>query len=196
MLNLKDKRQTARLFISLAVPEKTRKAIKSRTSSLRGSLGNIRWESAGKFHITLRFLGQTRRAEIGAITAAVRRCCEGFSPQNIKTSGVEALIRKRYPETLAVIVEAENSLFDLKDAIDSALESIGFEPEKRDFIPHITIGRAKKRMKLPELPCFEIGFTADTVCLMESELRREGAVHMNLRNFEMGLPEAEQTGEN
>jgi len=192
---LKDERRTARLFISLSVPEKTRKAIKSRTSALRGSLGNIRWESPGKFHITLRFPGQTRRAEIGAIVTAIRCCCEDFSPQNIKTSGVESLIRRRYPETLAVIVEAENSLFDLKDAIDSALESVGFEPEKRDFIPHITIGRARKRMKLPELPQFEIAFTADTVCLMESELGREGAVHMSLRNFEMGLPKAEQTGE-
>lgn len=178
----------ARLFISLAVPETTKKAIKSRSSALRGSMRNVRWEPDRKFHITLRFLGETRRACIPEIVSAVKGRCEIFSPLKLQTVGVEALIRRRYPETLAVTVSGDDSLFDLKEAVDSELEAVGFEPEKRDFIPHITIGRAKKRMKLPELPRFELDFTADTVLLMESELRREGAVHTEVGRFGFGRP--------
>ncbi len=179
-------RPTARLFISLAVAEKTRKAIKSRTSALRGSLRNIRWEKEEKFHITLRFLGQTRRRSIPRICSLIADCCESFSPLILKTEGVDALIRRRYPETLAVIVDGEDPLFDLKDAVDSKLELVGFEPEKRDFLPHITIGRSKKKMKLPELPQFDLNFTVDRVCLMESELRREGATHTEIESFILG----------
>ncbi len=148
---------------------------------------NIRWEKEEKFHITLRFLGETSRAAIPEIVSAVRNRCKDFSPFNLKTAGIDALIRRRYPETLTVVfADSEDSLFDLKDAIDSELETVGFEPEKRDFLPHITIGRSKKKMKLPELPQFELEFTADRVCLMESELRREGARHTEIKCFGLG----------
>lgn len=174
---------TARLFISLAVPEKTRKAIKSRTSEIR-SLRGVKWESEEKFHITLRFLGGTRREKIPGIRSALKSCCGRFSPLVIKTDGVSALTRRRYPETLAVMAYGDDALYDLKNAIDSELEATGFEPEKRDFLPHITIGRVKKKMKLPELPRFELDFVAERICLMESELRSEEARHTEICGYE------------
>ncbi|WP_462137452.1 RNA 2',3'-cyclic phosphodiesterase [Candidatus Mycalebacterium sp.] len=185
MLNLRADGNTVRLFISLAAPEKIRKTVKSRTSAIR-SLRGVKWESEEKFHITLRFLGETRVDTIPEIRSALKGCCGSFSPIVIKTDGVSAITRRRYPETLAVMAQSDDTLYDLKDAIDSELETLGFEPEKRDFLPHITIGWVKKKMKLPELPQFELDFVAERVCLMESELRREGARHMELEGFRLG----------
>lgn len=178
----------ARLFISLAVPGKTRKAIKSRTSALRGSLRHIRWEPEEKLHLTLRFLGRTRREEIPAIRAALAETCATFPAFAVQTTGVKALARRRYPETLAVMTDEPDGLFNLKSEIDRTLEGVGFDPESRDFLPHITIGRARKRMRPPEFPQFELDFTANRVCLMESKLRREGARHTEIEGWELASP--------
>ena len=173
-----------RLFISLAVPEKIRKTIKSRASAIR-SLRGVKWEPEKKFHITLRFLGGTSAERIPGIRSALGGCCGRFFPPVIKTEGVSAITRRRYPETLAVMADGDDALYDLKEGIDSELEALGFEPERRDFLPHITIGRVKKKMKLPELPQFELEFTAERVCLMQSELRGEGARHTEIGGFEL-----------
>ncbi len=185
MLSLRVDSATVRLFISLEVPEKAKRVIKSRSAAIR-SLRHVRWELSEKFHITLRFLGETRRELIPELCGVIESCCKRFVPLDITTDGVEALILRRYTQTLAVIAESGDAFFSLKDEIDSKLETIGFEPEKRDFIPHITIGRIRKRIKLPELPQFKLEFVSDRVCLMESELRREGAVHREVEGFRLG----------
>lgn len=181
-----DKAGTTRLFIALAVPQKTRSAIKFRTSALRHSLRHIRWEASEKFHVTLRFLGQTRCPMIPEISAAMRACCGTFTPFTLRTAGVEVLLRRRHSGVLVVSLEPSDVLSDLKDALDERLRAIGIEPERQRFIPHITVARAKKRVKLTMPPEFELDFEARRVALMESKLRKEGALYTEINSIEIG----------
>ncbi|KAB2828668.1 MAG: hypothetical protein F9K51_06590, partial [Candidatus Dadabacteria bacterium] len=78
-------------------------------------------------------------------------------------------------------------LSSLQIAIEDALVPLGFEREKRGFIPHVTIGRAKNRLRIKEpLPCPEpYEFAIDEIGLIKSETRRDGSVYTPLHIFRL-----------
>jgi 2'-5' RNA ligase len=101
---------------------------------------------------------------------------------------------ERRPRVLWVGFVLEPALSDLQSDIDRTLADEGFEPEKRAFVPHLTLGRVKGPGGIARATA-ELGrhressfgdMTVRTVALYESLLRPEGAEYRIAR--EASLP--------
>jgi len=67
------------------------------------------------------------------------------------------------------------------------LADLGFEKENRKFVPHITLGRVKKKINIEEpLPITKSIFDINEIGLIKSELRPSGSVYTPLKLFKLG----------
>lgn len=124
-----------RLFVALELPHATRQ----RLTDLATKLPGARWVPPENFHITLRFIGETPRhvaEELDLALAALRT--RRFS---LTLAGVGAAQRAGRARTLYTCVQRSGPLDALRAKVERALQHAGLEPERRRFVPHVTLAR-------------------------------------------------------
>ncbi len=175
-----------RLFVAIDLPPEVRQ----RLSWLAGGLPNARWVSPQNYHLTLRFLGEipAYRAE-EADTALSMLRSRGFS---LQLTGVGVTSKAGRPVSLWVGVERNPSLDHMQGKIETALQRIGFEPERRRFNPHVTLARLDNvpELKLAEWVQAHNLFRADPVqvehfTLFSSRLGKDQAVYTPEVDYEL-----------
>jgi 2'-5' RNA ligase len=83
-------------------------------------------------------------------------------------------------------IELPASLLALQAGCESAAVAAGFPRESRPWSPHLTLGRWRDRAARPELPAVDLGATPlQTLVLLRSELRPEGALYTELQRFDL-----------
>ncbi len=131
------RRKANRLFVGLPVPE----PLATQLTLLGGGIEGARWEAAEKLHLTLRFLGDVDGGELAALDdalASVRapafaltlRGCGHFPPRG-------------EPRALWIGVAPCPALLTLHDRIEAAVREAGFDPDARNFAPHVTLARLR-----------------------------------------------------
>ena len=124
-----------RLFVALDLPWEVRRQL----SQLATGLPGARWLPPENYHITLRFLGEMpahRAEELDHTLAALRG--KRFS---LKLGGVGVFEKAGRPQALWVGVERSQQLDHLQAKIETAVQRIAFEPERRRFTPHVSVAR-------------------------------------------------------
>ena len=124
-----------RLFVGLDMPE----LLRDRLTALCGSLAGARWTPPENFHLTLRFIGETRpdvAEEVDHALAAIR--APAFS---LTLSGTGTFNRGGRPSALWAGLERNEPLEHLRNKIETALQRIGLPPDRKRFQPHITLAR-------------------------------------------------------
>ena len=138
-----------RLFAALHLPETYQERLAALTERLSKRLDSrITWTRPGNWHLTLKFLGETdpETAErvLGALAAVRFESFSllagggGFFPGPLKPRVIWVGLRQGASEAAALARDVERVLVPL-----------GFPPEKREFRPHLTIGRVKRHRKDP-----------------------------------------------
>jgi 2'-5' RNA ligase len=87
------------------------------------------------------------------------------------------------PRIAAALVEQTAELLRLQSDVANCVRKYGITPERRRFVPHVTLGRVKPRAgKSVEFKVRNILLSgiADSVTLFQSELTPDGAVHTAL----------------
>lgn len=124
-----------RLFVALALPGDLKRDL----AILSGGIPGARWVAPENYHMTLRFVGEQpahRAAEIDAALAGLRG--RGFS---LVLAGLGTFEKAGRSTALWVGVERNEPLDRLRAKIETALQRIGLEPERRRFNPHVTLAR-------------------------------------------------------
>jgi 2'-5' RNA ligase len=114
-------------------------SIRQRLSDLAVGIPGARWVPPENYHITLRFIGETPRhtaEELDLGLAALRG--RGF---DLTLSGVGTMEKAGRIGALWVGVARNAALDHLKAKIETALQRAGLPPEKRRFVPHVTLAR-------------------------------------------------------
>jgi 2'-5' RNA ligase len=178
-----------RLFVALDLPEDVRDYFaRWRTPVLRQS-DALRAVAPEGLHVTLCFLGATEAAEVTAIGAA---CKAALSPCAVGQLSVGAgvWLPPRRPRVLAVrLDDPSGGLTHAQATLSEALSRGGwYTPEKRPFLPHVTVARAAGRarlrpLELPPLPTRS--FIAPAITLYRSRLARSGARYEALSSFSL-----------
>ena len=182
-----------RIFIAINLPEK----IKKELSSFQKKWPTLpcRWVKKENLHLTLAFLGYLNEEQLNVVLKITKEVVEKNGPFSISLNKTCYGPGKKFPPRL-VWVQGQRSegLSKLKKCLDRLLsEQINFLPEKRDFLPHITLGRIKKwnfrQIEPEERPDVNIEVSLEipvnSIEVMESHLKRTGAEYEILKSFSL-----------
>jgi 2'-5' RNA ligase len=162
-----------RLFLAVRPPE----PIIDLLLDTMGGVEGMRWQSDEQLHCTLRFIGEVDGNVAEDLATALQSV--RFDPFELRLSGVGRFEQRRGGALWAAIAPRE-PLAALAAKIDRVCQSVGLEPERRAYHPHITLARWKGRATLQPFLERHAGLTsdpwpADRFTLYESHLGREGA---------------------
>ncbi|MBO9711278.1 RNA 2',3'-cyclic phosphodiesterase [Sphingomonas sp.] len=164
-----------RLFVGLRPPAE----IRQRLLALMGGIPGARWQTDAQLHVTLRFVGEVERrvAEDVALALSNVHC----PPFELELHGVGEFDTRGRPNAVWAGVRPHAPLEGLHKKIDQALVRLGLEPERRTYLPHVTLARmnaaagATSRFLADHAGLASPPFAVGHFLLFESRLGREGA---------------------
>ena len=126
-----------RLFTGIEIPADIGLAL----SAYRGGLPGARWIDPENYHLTLRFIGDIdhRTADdVCSILAEARR----RSPLTIAIESLDTFGGDR-PRAVFARASGNGELSDLQGEQERLIRQVGLAPERRKFIPHVTLARLR-----------------------------------------------------
>ncbi|MDY6855435.1 MAG: RNA 2',3'-cyclic phosphodiesterase [Thermodesulfobacteriota bacterium] len=183
-----------RSFLAIELPFTIIKKIKKVQDDLKSSLFSVKWVRPESIHLTLKFFGNIEEESIEEISRVITGVTSKFSPFHLEIRDIGAFPSLIRPRVIWVGVdERGDTLKILYNMIEKNLETIGFDPEQRQFNPHLTLGRVKslegKRTlidKVEQCKGCDLGvFQVEALYLFKSELRPAGAVYSKLSTFKL-----------
>jgi 2'-5' RNA ligase len=178
-----------RAFIAVEIDPQVIDKISAAINQLKSRVSGVRWVNATNIHLTLKFLGDVEETQINQIGAALEAQLHPFPRFTINAKGLGVFPDLRRPRILWVGLTGIQ-LASLVSRLESALEPLGFAPEKRSFTPHLSIGRWRQTDRasktlgqaLESWKDYQFGATnVDEVILFHSKLNPEGAIHTKLQ---------------
>ena len=176
-----------RLFIAIELPNEVRKKLADVQRALR-PLADAKWVDPESIHITLKFLGEVPEKQLDDINEAMTGL--SWKPFTITVRGVGFFPGNRSPRVFWAGLEAP-TMQGLAEQLDSKMDQLGFEKEKRAFRPHITLARARDTRLDSTLVSgasqyeeHDFGsFVADRVFIIKSTLTPTGSVYEKLKEY-------------
>ena len=172
-------RERLRLFCALRLPDDVLDAlVEWGTDHLRERI-----VSRPNLHITLAFLGHRPAEELDSIVAATREAAAAAAPIRLEPV--------RYRETrsvgMLVLSDEGGAATRLAEDLHGRLEALSvYEPERRRWLPHLTVVRFRQPPRLePPLP--ELApFSPSDAAVYLSRLRPGGAQYEVVQSFALG----------
>ena len=177
-----------RLFVALRPPP----AVRELLLDITDGVGTARWQDDEQLHVTLRFLGDIERPQAEDIAAALA-AVHAPAP-HVRLAGVG-----RFDGTLWAGLAPHDALAALHRKVDHACVRAGLPPERRAYLPHITVARfSRSAGQDPEVARWLAAhaglssplFTLTHLVLYESLLGRGGARYEALARWPLGTAEA------
>ena len=183
-----------RSFISLDLPLSLKHELSGHAKLIAGQdkRQKIRWLPPENYHLTLVFSGDVESVKISALQLALERKLESTKAVPLTISAITPFPFSR-PRIAAALVEHTAELLRLQSDVANCVRKYGITPERRRFVPHVTLGRLKQRAgKTVDFKVRNILLSgiADSVTLFQSELTPDGAIHTALAEIPLRtLPE-------
>ena len=180
-----------RLFTALKIHPGDDFILKYR--DLKSSLNHeqIKWVEEHNIHITLKFFGETEERKISGICAVLKKRA-GVTPSIGLHLAELGIFGSSYaPKVIWTGIEPYSELSALMKNVHGDLLAIGFEPDRQNLVPHLTLGRIKflRDKILFQRTLDEFRKIASSpmiigeMILYESILRREGPEYIALDKF-------------
>ena len=188
--------ETARCFVAVPLPDSLKEELGRCIKFLEGVISSpVRWVQAENIHLTLKFLGDTSRALIPDILGVVHKVAVETEPFSLEAIQIGGSPRGDHLRVVWAEVNGDlEALARLQAEIEKLTVGLGFEPEKRRFVPHLTLGRVRRSTlrKPAGTPSLSPGgrFRVDRVALFESELKPTGAEYTVLGWAPLGSDQA------
>jgi 2'-5' RNA ligase len=183
---------TIRAFIAIDTPESAKQIIKSIQDKLKHiDDAKVTWVRPQGIHLTLKFLGDIKNSQIPEISDCLRKCASAVSPFELTSTTCGAFPGFRNPRVLWVGLDGGRPLIQLQFDIRKSLEQLGFDPDNKDYHPHLTVGRVKyiqtdshlpKEFKETTFP--QIVWQAPDVRLMSSILKPSRAEYEVIERYD------------
>ncbi len=114
--------------------------------------GSVRWVRPEGIHLTLKFLGDTRRERLPAVQDGIRRAAEGVGHFEIELANSGCFPDCRRPRVIWIgIDKGDKRLSQLQRQVEKEMQSLGWAPERRPFSPHLTLGRVQRNATTSEV---------------------------------------------
>jgi 2'-5' RNA ligase len=177
-----------RLFVAIEIPQDIRTAYTSLLKELRSVAPQAKWVRAENLHVTLKFLGNTDPAILGALQS-VLSVIRSEQTVRLEFCGLGLFPNEKRPRVFWAGMEASPNLKTLAADIDQAAHRLGFPLEDRPFMPHLTLARfeppgilAKLREATHAHEAQSFGsLTTSEFHLIESKLKPTGAEYTTVQ---------------
>jgi len=160
-----------RIFVGIDLPKTVKKRLGEKIQ--KWSDLPIKWIKEDNFHITLAFLGYIEDEDLGRICEDISRAVENLEAFDVELDVIELGPQKgREARLVWFSGKASEELKKLQEEIEKALGS--FKIEKKEFHPHVTVGRIRKNkwQTLPDAPeiqeVFRVSIPVENVTVFDS----------------------------
>ncbi|MGE7917085.1 RNA 2',3'-cyclic phosphodiesterase [Lysinibacillus xylanilyticus] len=164
------KNMNRHFFIAVPLPSDIKAALHARCEKMKTNFHFKRWVHQEDYHITLAFLGQADNNQLQTVIDEVRKNLLNVPPFELKIQGFNTFGRKEYPRILWVDLCESHQLHAVREIVYRDCIRVGFELDKKPFIPHITVARKwdeafgkflfeellKEEFQLPQFPVKEV----------------------------------------
>ena len=183
-----------RLFIAIEIPGAIKQAIAEIQERLKAGGASANWTRPEGIHLTLKFLGEVGEARVPSIVQALTEAARGTGRLSLSVGSAGAFPNVKIPRVLWLGVTGDvEKLSILQGTVEDAMSGLGFEREDRKFSPHLTLARIKFprprdnwQQRIQDIKDVRVGaFDAGAVSLMQSVLRREGAIYTEVGSVEL-----------
>ena len=174
-----------RTFVAVFPPPEVQRTLVAAARTLTPGEG-FRLTSPEKVHLTLKFLGDVREEDLNGIAEALMPLEGLYRPFAATTYEFGVFPSARRARNLwAGIGEGAERLGALARDTETLLESIGYEAEARPYVPHLTLGRARRAVAFDpdDARAPELRFTVEEVRLVESRPVGGGVVYATLATY-------------
>jgi RNA 2',3'-cyclic 3'-phosphodiesterase len=179
-----------RLFVALDIDPGIRERIAAFRDQMRSLAPSVRWVGPETFHVTLQFLGETKKLD--EIRQQLHQVRSSPVPLAFRDSGF--FPNPKMPRVFWLGIQSDDNLPALASEVASAMQPLGFKREAGPYTPHLTLARSGSgrtrpvsgeraatglqllREELAKMPQPDFGtMTAKEFCLYESHLSPAGA---------------------
>lgn len=181
---------TVRTFLALDLGDFYASEIGGLIDSIRHKVFNVKWTNPSSVHLTLHFFGSVPESEISVVTEALSGILKEERPFELFLNGVGAFPCLAAPRVFWVGLDGEVAVLNaVRNKCEKRLLELGYPAEDREFMPHLTLGRSRRRESPAVFPKSVLSFStarkysADRFTLFRSDLFREGSRHTPLHQF-------------
>jgi len=174
-----------RTFCALELPTELSARASNHITRLRSELPQISasWNRDGRFHITLKFLGEIPQSHVREVSEAADRAVEEISPFKIVVEHAGVFPKHGPPRILWIgITDSEGKLERLQARLDEECAKRGFAKGDRPFHPHLTLARLRRAegarslaLKHKELGFEPVEVNVSELLVFRSELGQAGS---------------------
>jgi 2'-5' RNA ligase len=142
--------QYYRTFIGL--PLRVDPSLLEARKKLMGALSmeRISWTRPDQYHITLRFIGDTRISAIENIGNALHAEVRDHQQETLEIGGLGSFGPRKAPRVIWLGFREPRFIETLKQEVDRALEICELSPSEQIFRAHLTLGRVRHLQNLQE----------------------------------------------
>ncbi len=162
-------------------------------TKLRNELENekIKWVDHENLHITLFFLGDTEEEQINQVRIQLSNIADNFKAFSIKLQGLGVFKNFNKPRVLWAGIYEYEPMHEIKEYIDKELLKMGFNPDAREFKPHLTLGRVKwindknnlREVVNQDKDTFFQELRINEIIFYESILKAKGPIYKPIEKF-------------
>ena len=181
-----------RTFFSIDLPVLTLEQIKKELFYLKNStLRNIKWASSSSMHITIKFIGDFNPEHKSSIQKDLRSHLIKFGEIKLSFGEMSVFPNLRNPRIVWLSLNEHGQLIRLARVVDLITSNYGYLKEKRNFSPHLTIGRVRNNassrdkellsQKIANNESMDITpFTTNKLSFIKSSLTPQGPIYSTL----------------
>lgn len=141
-----------RTFIGVKASQRVTSNVARVIDRLEATGAPYRWEEPGNLHVTLNFVGDVPDIEVPEFCSLIKSDVESFAPFDMSLHGVDAFPETEQPRIVWVGVdEGSEPLKELNRSIGDVIHHWGVNRERREYVPHMTIGRLNRGGRWNEL---------------------------------------------
>jgi 2'-5' RNA ligase len=185
-----------RAFIAIELPEKIKRDIRKLQHVFASHVLDIRWVKPANMHLTIKFLGDVDPSDIEAVGRLLSNTAANHPIFDLAPQGVGLFPNIRRPSIIWTGIAGQTDVLgSIHKSVNSGLNDIGFEADKRPYRGHLTLGRIKTHMDQSRLVTalrvnqefVSKAFSVERLVMFKSELHPNGPVYTKLCEVPLGI---------
>lgn len=178
----------------IAVDIEPEEVLVAQLRDLASSRADLKVVKPTQLHVTLKFLGDTEETIVDEIVQRMADSVNGVSPFQVRLTGLGAFPSMSNIRVVWVGIKDGAKLGEIAGRLDASMADLGFERDRKGFVPHLTLARARSGRNMGDVQ--EMlkrnaatdfgGYPVDKILLKKSVLSPQGPAYSVVRDIQLG----------